>query len=156
MRPIDGSPPGSPVPGILKARTLEWVAISFPNDCCITNLPKAQRLKIPTDEYSPFICELGGVSWSKPGSDEGGTAPASSGRSWTHAPSDNDQSRGVRAPLKPQLSLVPCHICPLAFDDQTQSQEVGKYIVFTVRGEKSRPPRQSITRSEVKYPMRRT
>jgi len=29
--PIDGSPPGSPVPGILKARTLEWVAISFPN-----------------------------------------------------------------------------------------------------------------------------
>ena len=29
--PIDGSPPGSPVPGILQARTLEWVAISFPN-----------------------------------------------------------------------------------------------------------------------------
>ena len=27
---IDGSPPGSPVPGILQARTLEWVAISFP------------------------------------------------------------------------------------------------------------------------------
>ena len=27
--PIDGSPPGSPVPGILKARTLEWVAFSF-------------------------------------------------------------------------------------------------------------------------------
>ena len=29
--PIDGSPPGSPVPGILQARTLEWVAISFPS-----------------------------------------------------------------------------------------------------------------------------
>ena len=29
--PTDGSPPGSPVPGILQARTLEWVAISFPN-----------------------------------------------------------------------------------------------------------------------------
>ena len=27
--PTDGSPPGSPVPGILQARTLEWVAISF-------------------------------------------------------------------------------------------------------------------------------
>ena len=27
--PIDGSPPGSSVPGILQARTLEWVAISF-------------------------------------------------------------------------------------------------------------------------------
>ena len=31
--PIDGSPPGSPVPGILQARTLEWVAISFSNAC---------------------------------------------------------------------------------------------------------------------------
>ena len=29
--PIDGSPPGSPVPGILQARTMEWVAISFSN-----------------------------------------------------------------------------------------------------------------------------
>ena len=29
--PIDGSPPGSPVPGILQERTLEWVAISFSN-----------------------------------------------------------------------------------------------------------------------------
>ena len=29
--PIDGSPPGYPIPGILQARTLEWVAISFSN-----------------------------------------------------------------------------------------------------------------------------
>ena len=29
--PIDGSPPGSPVPGILQAKILEWVAISFSN-----------------------------------------------------------------------------------------------------------------------------
>ena len=29
--PIDGSPPGSPVPGILQARTLEWVAVSSSN-----------------------------------------------------------------------------------------------------------------------------
>ena len=29
--PTDGSPPGSPVPGILQARTLEWVAVSFSN-----------------------------------------------------------------------------------------------------------------------------
>ena len=29
--PIDGSPPGSPIPVILQARTLEWVAISFSN-----------------------------------------------------------------------------------------------------------------------------
>ena len=31
--PIDGSPPGSPVPGILQARTVKWVAISFSNAC---------------------------------------------------------------------------------------------------------------------------
>ena len=31
--PTDGSPPGSPVPGILQARTLEWVGISFSNAC---------------------------------------------------------------------------------------------------------------------------
>ena len=30
--PIDGSPPGSPIPGTLQARTLEWVAISFSNE----------------------------------------------------------------------------------------------------------------------------
>ena len=30
--PIEGSPPGSPIPGILQARTLEWVAISFSNE----------------------------------------------------------------------------------------------------------------------------
>ena len=29
--PVEGSPPGSPIPGFLQARTLEWVAISFSN-----------------------------------------------------------------------------------------------------------------------------
>ena len=37
--PIDGSPPGSPIPGILQARTLEWVAISF------SSLEKAEPSK---------------------------------------------------------------------------------------------------------------
>ena len=32
--PIDGSPPGSSVPGILQARTLEWAAISFSRKTC--------------------------------------------------------------------------------------------------------------------------
>ena len=31
LDPRDGNPPGSPIPGILQARTLEWVAISFSN-----------------------------------------------------------------------------------------------------------------------------
>ena len=41
--PIDGSPPGSPVPGILQTRTLEWVAISFSN---------AQRWKVKVKSLS--------------------------------------------------------------------------------------------------------
>ena len=36
--PTDGSPPGSPIPGILQARTLEWVAISFSNACMHSKL----------------------------------------------------------------------------------------------------------------------
>ena len=31
--PIDSSPPGSPIPGILQVRILEWVTISFSNAC---------------------------------------------------------------------------------------------------------------------------
>ena len=42
--PIDGSPPGSPVPGILQARILEWVAISFSNRYQMTP-PLWQKVK---------------------------------------------------------------------------------------------------------------
>ena len=57
--PIDGSPPGSPVPGILQARTLEWVAISFSSECmrakslqsCLTVRPYGQQ---PTNLLCPW------------------------------------------------------------------------------------------------------
>ena len=42
--PIDGSPPGSPVPGILQTKTLEWVAISFSN---------AWKWKVKVKSFSP-------------------------------------------------------------------------------------------------------
>ena len=49
--PIDGSPPGSPVPGILQARTLEWVAISFSNawkwKMKVKSLSRVQLLATP-------------------------------------------------------------------------------------------------------------
>ena len=49
--PIDGSPPGSPVPGILQARTLEWVAISFFNawkwKVKVKSLSRVQLLATP-------------------------------------------------------------------------------------------------------------
>ena len=41
--PIDGSPPGSPVPGILQARTLEWGAIAF-------SVIKAEHQRIDVSE----------------------------------------------------------------------------------------------------------
>ena len=45
--PIDSSPPGSPVPGILQARTLEWVVISF------------SRRKLSTEELMLLNCGVG-------------------------------------------------------------------------------------------------
>ena len=47
--PIDGSPPGSPVPGILQARTLEWIAISFSNawKVKVKSLSRVQLLVTP-------------------------------------------------------------------------------------------------------------
>ena len=46
--PIDGSSPGSPVPGILQARTLEWVAISFSN---LESILKSRNITLPTNVH---------------------------------------------------------------------------------------------------------
>ena len=43
--PIDGSPPGFPIPGILQARILEWVAISFSN---LDNIFQSRDITLPT------------------------------------------------------------------------------------------------------------
>ena len=57
--PIDGSPPGSPVPGILQARTLEWVAISFSNVWKWSESEVAQSCPTCSD---PMDCCLPGSS----------------------------------------------------------------------------------------------
>ena len=52
--PIDGGPPGSSVPGILQARILEWVAISFSNACMHTkSLQSCPTLCDPMDSSPP-------------------------------------------------------------------------------------------------------
>ena len=52
--PIDGSPPGSSVPGILQARILEWVAISFTNACMHAKSPEScPTLCDPMDSSPP-------------------------------------------------------------------------------------------------------
>ena len=57
--PIDGSPPGSPVPGILQARILEWVAISFSNAWKWKVKVKSLSYPTPSD---PMDCSLPGSS----------------------------------------------------------------------------------------------
>ena len=43
--PTDGSPPGSPIPGILQARTLEWIAISFSRSYYLRHTNKSYYLR---------------------------------------------------------------------------------------------------------------
>ena len=45
---IDSSPPGCPILGILKARTLEWVAISFSNITNLDSILKSRDITLPT------------------------------------------------------------------------------------------------------------
>ena len=56
--PIDGSPAGSPVPGILQARTLEWVAISFSNawkwSCSVVSDPQRPHGLQPSRLLRPW------------------------------------------------------------------------------------------------------
>ena len=54
--PIDASPPGSLVPGILQARTLEWVAISFSNNKCIFSPNASLSHFLFTTLWLSFLC----------------------------------------------------------------------------------------------------
>ena len=58
--PIDGSPPGSPVPGVLQARTLEWVAISFLQ--CIKEKSESEVAQSCLTLSDPMDCSLTGSS----------------------------------------------------------------------------------------------
>ena len=44
--PIDSSPPGSPIPGILQARVLEWVAIAFSDICSLSSVQSLSRVQL--------------------------------------------------------------------------------------------------------------
>ena len=63
--PIDGSPSGSPVPGILQARTLEWVAISFSNawrwKVKVKSLSRVRLLATPWTVCSPPASSIHGI-----------------------------------------------------------------------------------------------
>ena len=59
--PTDGSPPGSPISGILQARTLEWVAISFSSACMKVKSESEVTQSCPTLS-DPMDCSLPGSS----------------------------------------------------------------------------------------------
>ena len=88
--PIDGSPPGSPIPGILQARTLEWVAISFSN---------AGKWKVKVKSFSHV--RLLATPWTA-----AYQAPLSMGFS------RQEYWSGVPLP-SPLLMLGICYFCPL-------------------------------------------
>ena len=61
--PIDRSPPGSPVPGILQARTLEWVAISFSQLSSHKYTGNRFPLNLPLLLFLSIFCTGPGESW---------------------------------------------------------------------------------------------
>ena len=61
--PIDGSPPGSPIPGILQARTLEWVAISFSNAWKWKAKIESEVAQSCPTLHDPMDCSLPGSSF---------------------------------------------------------------------------------------------
>ena len=68
--PVDGSPPGSPVPGILQARTLEWVTISFSNawkrKVKVKSLSRVRLFSTHALQPTRFLCP-----WDFPGKNTG-------------------------------------------------------------------------------------
>ena len=63
--PIDGSPPGFPVPGILQARRLEWVAVAF-SDCHCWCLLFPVKVKVKVAQSCPTLSDP--MDCSPPGS----------------------------------------------------------------------------------------
>ena len=71
--PIDGNPPGSPIPGIPQARTLEWVAISFSNVVLIYAKIWMNFEDIPSNKHShkrPSMILIHSYEMSKTGKSE--------------------------------------------------------------------------------------
>ena len=60
--PIDGSPPGSPIPGILQARTLEWVAMSYSNAWKWKVKNESEVTQSCPTLHDPMDCSLPGSS----------------------------------------------------------------------------------------------
>ena len=63
--PMDCSPPGSPVPGILQARTLEWAAIAFSEDTTYaTSISHYIFLQMTTSKKNMYLTVIHTINWA--------------------------------------------------------------------------------------------
>ena len=91
--PVDSSPPGSPVPGILQARTLEWVAISFSNagkwKVKVKSLSRVRLLATPSTaayQAPPSMGFSRHEYWSGDVTGEAGVLRSLPGHGWQPSP----------------------------------------------------------------------
>ena len=89
--PIDGSPQGSPIPGILQARTLEWVAISFSN---------AWKWKVKVKLLSHI--QLLATSWTA-AYQASSSIGFSRQKYWSGVPTDQFLQRGIRKAMSSHI-----------------------------------------------------
>ena len=110
--PIDGSPPGSPIPGILQARTLEWVAISFSNawKWKVKSLSRVQRFATPwTAGYQAPLS----MGFSR--QEDWSGVPLNSRRTTWYVRHPNHPSHPGSLGCKSDIQLPSAHNCPVAF-----------------------------------------
>ena len=123
--PIDGIPPGSSVPGILQARILECIAISFSNACmqakslqsCLTLCESMDCIPPGSSVHGMFQARI--LEWVAISSSKGSSQP----RDWTHVSCIGRWILYTEPPRKPwyvnytsvktQNKRPPCHIPPL-------------------------------------------
>jgi len=99
--PIDRSPPGSPVPGILQARTLEWVAISFSNAWkWKVKVKSLSRVRLLATPWTAAYQALPSMGFSRQEYWSGVPLPSP----WA-SPSNSDSCIGLETP---EWSLIIC------------------------------------------------
>ena len=118
--PIDGSPPGSPVPGVLQARTLEWVAISFSNAWkWKVKVKSLSRLRLLATPWTAAYQAPPSMGFSRQEYWSGVPLPSpikwlSTFKSWV------DKQRHVYLVLKPKWRLSFGYRSWMAFNDSSQ------------------------------------
>ena len=142
--PIDRSPPGSPVPGILQARTLEWAAIPFLDEGYLltTALPDLQCGIAPLGPPAPAQPRLLGRGVGPPGHRPWPRAPLLHGlpglplRRQAPPQISYQKSLGKPRQITPSLALPPCVLaCSLAYALRQLAMVIGDRLDLVAEAE---------------------